>query len=194
MALKLDENACKDAIKATIDAGKKVTHGRGAKRKFVQAESLAAGEYTPAHNGAWPSTEVPPRSRDGIAYEAIEFKSPSGSTVQIGTGSIFNSVKVLDTMPENITKDSKWAGETAQPAHDYYRFGALADMESGEFIDADKNDEVVPFYQPTKFTLKTEIVYVEPRFSSSDNKPIYDSQCRLRKALAVEDYKKFPRQ
>lgn len=158
------------------------------REKFQAQSGLEAGTYTPAIEGWQKAVAVPHRGRS-IGYDGLLFKNAKGETVTIGLGSIMNSIRVVTGMSANtLAKDALWAGEAAQPTANYYRYGALANMESGRVLEG---NEYRAAYEPVSFTLGVEVVYVAPRFIEGSNKPIFDEQCRLRKVFAVADYEKY---
>lgn len=159
------------------------------REKFQAQGGLEAGTYTPAIAGWQKAVSVPPRGRS-VGYDGLLFKNTKGETITIGLGSIMNSIRIVTGMqPAALTSDALWAGEAAQPTANYYRYGALSNMESGRVLEG---NEYRAAYEPTAFTLGVEVVYVVPRFIEGSNKPIFDEQCRLRKAFAVSDYTEYP--
>lgn len=154
---------------------------------FTPNTPLPNGEYVPAITGWQKAATLPPRGKNGSAYDALPFKSPTGELVNIGLSAIFNSIRVVDGMkPEELVKDAKWAGEAAQPTKNFFRYGALKDMEKGRFLEG---NDYKGAYLPTSFQLAVEVVYVAPRFVGG--KPVFDTECELRKAKCVKDYAKF---
>ena len=159
------------------------------REKFQAQGGLEAGTYTPAIEGWQKAVSVPPRGRS-VGYDGLLFKNAKGETITIGLSSIVNSIRVVTGMqPAALTSDALWAGEAAMPTANYFRYGALSNMESGRVLEG---NEYRAAYLPTPFELAEEVVYVVPRFIEGSNKPIFDEQCHLRKAKCVKDYTSYP--
>lgn len=177
------------AVAQMAQNGLAVSRGNAARTKFTGGESLTQGAYTPVIAGPQPAVVCPPRRKGGSPYDAIAFRNPTGSIVKVGLGSILNSIRVVEGMnPATLVRGAKWLGESAQPTKNYFRYGALSDMDSADVPDAQSADGTTAYYQPSAFTLTTEVVYVVPRFVQGSNRPIFDEQCDLRKAFVVADY------
>lgn len=177
------------AIAQMAQNGLAVSRGNAARTKFTGGESLTQGAYTPVIAGPQPAVVCPPRRKGGSPYDAIAFRNPAGSIVKVGLGSILNSIRVVEGMnPATLVRGAKWLGESAQPTKNYFRYGALSDMDSADVPDTQSADGTTAYYQPSAFTLTTEVVYVVPRFVQGSNRPIFDEQCDLRKAFVVADY------
>lgn len=188
--MQVNESQATAAVAANEEAGYKVSTGRTARTKFTGGESLAEGDYTPLNGDGNLTTavEAPALRKGGDPYDALVFKCGEKS-VKVGLSAIFNSVRVLQNAPADWKRGAKWQGKAAQPTKSFFRFGALSDMESGDRV---VNGETVAFYAPKAFKLESTIYIVAPRFEAGNNAPIFDSQCEIRKVLAVKDYTNYP--
>ena len=178
---------------ALTAAGYAVAQG-AAKSKFVAGgETLISGTYVPEFGIGVPvpALYMPARGKDSASYAALSFRC-GDRIVKISVASFYRSLRiVVGANPATLAKDAKWAGESAQPTANYFRYGAMSDMVSDDVPSEDGNGTVA-MYVPSSFNLTTEIVYVAPRFVASSNTPIFDEQCNLRKAMVVSDYQQFP--
>lgn len=173
-------------------AGYAVAQG-AAKSKFVAGEALTVGTYVPEFGVGMPvpALYMPARGKNGQPFAALSFKCGE-RLVKISVSSFYNSIRVVTgANPATLAKDAKWAGETAQPTANYYRYGGMSDMPS-EDVPSSNGNGTVAMYVPSMFTLTTEVVYVAPRFVPGSTTPIFDEQCNLRKAMVVSDYQQFP--
>lgn len=178
---------------ALLAKGYKPATGNIARQKFtVSGPSLTIGDYTPEIEGEQIATTVPPRNKNGREYDAIPFKNKEGKPVFVGLGGIFNSIRIVKDMdPSKLVQGAHWQGEKAQPTFSAYRYGALADMPSQNVPDETSPTGYSAQYTPSKFTLAKEVVYVEPRFIEGQTAPVFDEQCRLRRAAVVADIEKY---
>ena len=178
---------------ALLAKGYQPATGTSARQKFtMNGPSLVVGDYTPETEGEQLASHLPARNRNGRAYDALPFKNKEGHTVFVGLGGIFNPIRIVKDMDASkLIQGAHWQGEKAQPTFSAYRYGALADMPSANVPDENSPSGYSAVYTPSKFSLSKEVVYVEPRFVEGSNTPIFDEQCRLRKATVVADIEKF---
>lgn len=176
-----------------ISKGYRPSKSGAARQKFVPADTLKLGTYTPLISGPQVAVSMPARSKNGSDYDAIPFTvAGQEKPIEVSLGSIYNSIRVVTGMdPKTLASDALWAGEEAMPTKNYFRYGALSNMESESILNQEtmENEAV---YVPVPFTLGAEVVIVAPRFVTGQTAPVFDTQCKLRKVTVVADYQDYP--
>ena len=178
--MQVEVNQVQNAIAAKAAKGGKAFEGVVRNTFDGNQQGLTAGTYVPVNDcgNAQLSSEV--QQRNGRKYEALTF-SMNGREVQVSTGSLFNKVRVVDSiLPAALTQGQKWLGESANPTREMFRYGDAMAQCDRDTIYVDGVPHAV--YAAPTFTLTVERVYVVPRFVEGSNRPVYDEQCELRKA------------
>lgn len=172
------------AVRALAAGGKKA-HSGAARTTFIpggQTGALSKGVLKPLRNAGDYTLSQDIARRNGPDYEAVPFVNEAGTEVTISTGSLFNPVRVIEGMKPADLKDGQlYAGEKTV---DTYRYGQKVADCARDTIYVE--GEPYAAYEMPDINLTVEKVYVTPRFVDGSSQPIYDSQCRLRKAWFAE--------